>query len=354
MARRAPGVPRELDLICRKCLEKNPADRYPEAGALADDLERFLRGEAIRGPRTGVWYAARRTARRWWRPAAALAALVAAVLVAWVLPSPLEHSQRPKEAGEPPKAEAPREEDPLVRLRREEVARRVEALRLTTPRPDRDWPHPLTPLPELPAANFDSFKVLADERIVDMREWRPNPANDPKVPSFVIYQNKRDLIKVGPANELRVETRTSGGEAVMRGMQPDASKVRAFAAQKPVLVGNQAMKVRQLVFGVSDVPPDTDFTLQYTTTYRNSVQRPDEQWFGVIGYEGSFKTSMLMLFPPDRPFRDYQLRVAAAQGRPPEPYVGPVITFAAPDRSWVYWEIPSPKANSVYRIDWNW
>ncbi len=58
------GVPRDLDTICLKCLEKRPKARYETAVGLAEDLERFLAGKAVHARPVRVWQRAGKWARR--------------------------------------------------------------------------------------------------------------------------------------------------------------------------------------------------------------------------------------------------------------------------------------------------
>ncbi len=73
-----PGVPRDLDTVLAKCLEYEPARRYPSAEALAEDLERVLEHRPVRARRVGAFGRVLRCARR--RPGAATACALASLV----------------------------------------------------------------------------------------------------------------------------------------------------------------------------------------------------------------------------------------------------------------------------------
>ncbi|MFO0803587.1 MAG: protein kinase [Gemmataceae bacterium] len=79
--RLVPGVPRDLELICLKCLAKDSRDRYSAAGELATDLERWCAGEPV-GVRRAGWL--ERTAK-WSKRKPTLAAAYALSVISVIL-----------------------------------------------------------------------------------------------------------------------------------------------------------------------------------------------------------------------------------------------------------------------------
>jgi predicted Ser/Thr protein kinase len=58
------SIPLALELVCLRCLEKDPRRRYPSAAALVEDLEHFLRGEPLNVTPAGLVHRVLRWARR--------------------------------------------------------------------------------------------------------------------------------------------------------------------------------------------------------------------------------------------------------------------------------------------------
>lgn len=69
-------IPRELESICLQCLDKDPDQRYESADALADDLDRFLKGDPVAAGPRGVYH----RLRRWMRREPALASRWSAIV----------------------------------------------------------------------------------------------------------------------------------------------------------------------------------------------------------------------------------------------------------------------------------
>src|SRR5205085_2586913 len=77
-------IPADLERICLHCLEKNPAERFASAEAVAGALDAYLRGEDTGVALPGWGYRLRRRARREPALAAHLVMLLACVVIAQV------------------------------------------------------------------------------------------------------------------------------------------------------------------------------------------------------------------------------------------------------------------------------
>ena len=134
-----PGVPRDLETIVHKAIEKEPTRRYPTAGELAADLQRFLDDQPIRARRTST---AERVAR-WSRRHKAWAAVLvgaAVLLVAATVASTLAASHFRRLADENGRLAEEREQQRSeAEAARGLAERRGEELR-AHPLPGRDEP----------------------------------------------------------------------------------------------------------------------------------------------------------------------------------------------------------------------
>ncbi len=180
----AAGVPRDLETICQKCLEKDPARRYGSAEALADDLERWLRHEPIVARRPTRLYRATTFLRRHRIGVAAVSAIGLSLCAGLVASAILLARERRAHR------RAVVSEHAEAALRREaELAHQAETIRAS--RTARDL----------------AERLLAEGRSADGLAWlvyaaRKNPRDGTIAPRLSsVLASRNFFLPVGPALE---------------------------------------------------------------------------------------------------------------------------------------------------------
>ncbi|MHC5020273.1 MAG: protein kinase domain-containing protein [Planctomycetota bacterium] len=151
-----PDIPQALDRIVLKALAKNPADRFASAGAMADDMERFLRNEKVeaKAPSSGP---------SWVVPAIVVVILAVVAGAAWALFAGDDAGTKDSGAGTegpgdtdtPDKPDQP-DKAALAARRKEANALLDQATRARLERPV-DWDKVIPPLER--AAELDEANV---------------------------------------------------------------------------------------------------------------------------------------------------------------------------------------------------
>ena len=214
-----PAADRDLEAVALKCLEKEPARRYETAGALADDLTRWLRGEPVTARRAG----AARRAWKWVKRNPAVAGLSAAMILALVAGSitsvayATRAGRRAKEAAE--NEQTARQQEQIVR-NREEALKDVVC-----------------------ASNYQQARAV---RLAARPGWRTSAL---------------DLLK--KSADLRTRPRDATGPSDKTADLPDVADLRGEAIM--ALIAHDIRPVRELPFGVTSLvefSPDGRFLLR--------------------------------------------------------------------------------------------
>lgn len=355
-----PVVPASLAELIRQLLAKDPSGRPASAGEVAKRLREIEAEEGLAtrdsalahhhpappAP-TGTTTAGKmleggkRARFRWWALVAAAGAVAA---LAFGLRAGLHWLGDGKSKADP---------DPLVEMRRKEIEREVAILLSQPTVPVTQQAPDYSEVDAFEPIDYSAFQFLTDERVIDLRLWRDVPSDRLHEPyEAVVFNRRLRLRKIKAATEFVSESRTGGLDVYCRCSSP--YPYRAAGLKRPVFVGQDRMKARRLIVDVGRVPVGEEFELRLNMTYWNSLQTEREQWFGLIGYEGAFKASQLLLFPPGKPFQQIRLMTAKTTKDQSISYDGPRIVLSGDGHDWVYWEVPNPEAGRVYKIHWDW
>lgn len=232
------------------------------------------------------------------------------------------------------------------------IERDVEILRKLPPQA-APIPENIKDVDRVVVGNNAGYDIITDNRVFDMRGWKevPQDALSERI-SQVTLRRRLHLSKTAKGDTFEMQARTSGLDVNLSCGDPYPCSYEAQKGES--FVGQERMKVRKVTVDVSKVEIGREFDLNLHVTYWNSLQTETEQWFGMIGYANSERASLLLVFPPKKPFKEFELMTARTEKDTPVPFSGERRLLMSREKDWIYWEVLKPEVGHVYKLHWKW
>jgi tRNA A-37 threonylcarbamoyl transferase component Bud32 len=330
-----PVIAKDLETICLKCLDKNPARRYARAGDLAGDLSRFLAGEQIHARPAGPFRRAGRWVGRHWKAGALVVALlgVAALYLAY-------------RAMQGPSSLALRHACPAVPWEPEEVET-IDG----------------KPLP----VDLSGFEIIERSGLMDFRAWEPVPPQlrteriEPAYGTVVFRLRKRP----GSSNNrwLSQQYRTSGLAAYPRCVShPYQVRQYRYAETMPddrIGKVKRTMTTWEVRVDLADAGnAGEEFEVIIHTLWWNAFQDQERgratEWFANRFDYPLEKANNTLLMPRGKRLSRWGFSDFPAGTNQPFPSDQTPGTRVNPERGFIYWDVTDPRQDHVYRVDWAW
>lgn len=208
----------------------------------------------------------------------------------------------------------------------------------------------------IPDPSYAAFRFVRDDSILDLRA-SPTTSILNQAAFFGKKSHPANLInsmlihKVGRSDVISFTYSTSGSLDI-RCLTHRCSLRRAI--QKDQHAGGVMNETWEVSADVSNVSVGNDFEIVVEATYWNAFDTAEKQWYGTYpNLQGEAETvSSIVLFPTDKPFRDFSLWSYPHGSDAGQLFQGDSKIIPSNDKLSIYWEIPNAQGNRTFEIHW--
>ncbi len=217
--------------------------------------------------------------------------------------------------------------------------------------PTSEWTaEKIREIPEASELDYTGIEVLEHSRIIDLRRWRPHLKLE-SLQGDVYVRDRLTLILLDSYKGDRHITFSLPFQSDSVEFRQPESQIPGIISRvaKPVEEFGQKKTCYELEYDLSGIPLGEPVTLEIECVAK--IDKPQVR-AAFVTRVNSDLISMWMLFPPDRPYRNYSLvRYPVDRSSPPE-VMSSRYTIDHPYGSLIGWSVINPKPDTVYECRW--